>query len=154
SRRQSGGGVLAGNEQGKPAAAPAGERGAGELAEDPDGLSAEGRQGQADERAGAADGVEDVHRRHAGHYVGRDAREGEAAEAAGGPAGFDSGRLPAADDGRECERQARLREPHAGGELDLARAEGAGEGDARAGGGALAAFARQRAEDRRQEAAA
>ena len=55
--------------------------------------------------AGAADGVEDVYRRHAGDHAGGDAGEGAAAEAAGGPAGPDRDRLSAADDGVELERR-------------------------------------------------
>ena len=62
----------------------AGVGGDGELAEDPDGISAEGRQGQAAGGVGAADGVEDVYRRHAGDHAGGDAGEGAAAKAAGG----------------------------------------------------------------------
>ena len=65
---------------------------------------------------------------------------GAAAEATGRPAGPDCGGLFAADDWDECDWKAWIREPDAGGELDLARAEGVGEGDEGAGGGAGAPF--------------
>ena len=49
--------------------------------------------------AGTIDGVEGVHRRHAGDFAGGDAGQGAAAEAAGRADGPDGGRLSAADDG-------------------------------------------------------
>ena len=78
----------------------AGKRGAGEFAETANGIDAEEDRGKL-RSARAADGFEDVYRRHAGDYAGGDAGEGAAAEAAGRAAGPDCGGLFAVDDGIE-----------------------------------------------------